>query len=138
MTQLSVGRTAWSRRWLLNRSLLSLSGLLFCTATRVSQTGQVARLDFRDPDSLSTDSSSGIRDSICNRNCKAPFGKGLTDGAFRVDGYSTWLTRVASSAPVLEREFTIEAVTALESYPTAEAAFVNQRIGEAAGYFFGV
>ncbi|MGA8027334.1 MAG: LamG-like jellyroll fold domain-containing protein [Bryobacteraceae bacterium] len=127
-----------SRRLLLNKSAASIAGLLFCSAAKGGNAGQLARWDFRDADTLAHDSVTGLRDSICSRACKPPLGRGLSKGAFRLDGYSTWLTRDASRAPILGREFTIEVCTALESYPTSEAAFVSQRNGEIAGYFFGI
>jgi sucrose-6-phosphate hydrolase SacC (GH32 family) len=136
MTPLQRGMP--SRRSLLNQTLLSAGGLFLCSAAKTSSGGQLATWNFRDADTLSDENVSGIHDSICSRTCKPPLGKGVADGALRLDGYSTWLTRRASLAPVLEREFTIEAVSALEAYPTAEAAFINQRNGELAGYFFGI
>ncbi len=120
------------------RGLLWGAGVVLSSSAAPSHAGPVARWSFRDGNSLAEDATSGLRDSICSRTCQPPLGKGIASGAFRLDGYSTWLTRDASVAPHPTREVTITAWTALESYPTAEAAFVNQRDRDAAGYFFGI
>ncbi len=127
-----------SRRSLLLNSAISATGWLLCSAAKSSNKGEVARWSFSDAASLTQDSVSQIHDSIYSRCHQTSLGRGLSDGAFRLDGYSTWLTRDAALAPKLQREFSIEVFTALESYPLSDAAFINQRNGDAAGYFFGV
>ena len=78
----------------------------------------------------------GIADPVSGRG-KIERADGPHGRSIRFDGYSTWITRQAAKAPHFDHAFTIDLWTAMETYPVADAALVNQR-RKAAGYSLGL
>ncbi len=98
----------------------------------------VAEWRLRSPATGAYDSVSGTTDRIHSRTPELEWPAGPGGRALRLDGYSTWITRAAESAPRLDHGFTLELWVALETYPVSDAAFLNQHDGPSAGWFFGL
>lgn len=128
----------FNRRSFLDRSFLASAAIALKVTAEPANGNELAHWQFDRGDRHVIDSISGIQDAIYSKTCTLDFRAGIRGRALWMDGYSVWCSRLASLAPLLGREFTIEFWTALESYPTSPAAFSNQRDRDEAGYFFGL
>ena len=66
------------------------------------------------------------------------FVPGISGTGLRFDGQTTSVVRAAARAPRLGDTFTVEAWTAIQTYPWTWCALVNQENDRKAGYFFGI
>ncbi len=64
--------------------------------------------------------------------------KGISGDALLFDGYTTYVRKSESGAPMLADGFTLEAWIAFQAYPWNWVAIVDQKTDSTAGYYLGV
>jgi fructan beta-fructosidase len=127
-----------NRRSFLRGTILGSVALRLPAAAETADRNELAHWNFDGSDGYSVDTVSGGQDAISSRTCQPEFKSGIAGSALRFDGYSVWISRSASRAPQLSREFTLQLWVAVESYPVSDGAFINQHNRQDSGFFFGL